>query len=116
MKTLKLGLIGIFLFSTMLINTNATAKSTPDSSATSLHTQLTKLIQKPNLKANGITEAEIQIQFTIDSKGEIHVLKVNSENDYLNEFVRGKLDNQKVNISNFKADLVYFLTVKFELV
>jgi len=116
MKTLKLGLIGIFLFSTMLFSTNSHAKTTVDTSEANLRAELIKMIQHPNLKENGISEAEIQIQFTIGQKGEIQLLKVDSENEYISEFVQKKLDNQRTSIKNVKKDKVYFLTVKFELV
>ena len=116
MKTSKLSLIGIILFSTILFSSNSIAKSTVDTSATNLRTELVKMIQNPNLKEHGIVEAEIHLQFTIGPKGEIKVLKVNSENKYLNDFVREKLNNQRINIENINKETVYYLVVKFELV
>ncbi len=116
MKTLKLGLIGIFLFSTMFSSTNSFAKCTIDTTDAILRAELTKMIQHPNLKENGITEAEIQLRFTIDAKNTIQVLAVDSENEYLNEFVRKNLGNKRLNIQNIKKDKVYYLTIKFELV
>ena len=116
MKTLKFSLIGIFIFASMLFTPTSNAKSTVDTSATTLRTELVKMIQNPNLKENGIVKAEIQLQFTIGEKGEINVLKVNSESEYLNDFVRTKLNNQKINIDNINKEMVYYLVVKFELV
>ncbi len=116
MKTSKFSLIGIFLFSTMLFSSTSIAKSTVDTSATTLRTELVKMIQNPNLKEHGIVEAEIQLQFTIGPNGEINVLKVNSKSEYLNDFIRTKLNKQKINIENINKDIVYYLVVKFELV
>ncbi len=116
MKTIKLGLIGILLVSTSLLSTNSHAKSIVDTSAIELRNELIKMIQNPNLKQHGIAEAEIQLRFTISQKGEIELLTVNAENEYLVEFVRKKLDKQKINIENIRKDKVYHLTVRFELV
>ncbi len=116
MKTFKLSLIGIFLFSTMVFNTNIHAKSTTDTSATTLRAELVKMIQTPNLRENGIAAADVQIQFVISRKGEINIIKVDTEKEYLAEFIRKKLDNQSINIKNIRKDKVYHLQVKFELV
>ena len=116
MKTLKLSLIGIFLFSTMLFSQDSNAKSITETSANTLRAELIEMIQNPNLREHGITEAEVQLQFTISRKGEIEILKVESDNDYLNAFVRSKIENKRINIKDIREDKVYFLTVKFELV
>jgi hypothetical protein len=100
----------------MVFNTNINAKSITDTSATTLRTELVKMIQNPNLRENGITEADVQIQFTIDQKGEIQIIKIDAENEYLSEFIRKKLDNQRIDIKNIRNDKVYYLQVKFELV
>lgn len=116
MKTIKLGLIGILMVSTSLMSINSHAKSIVDTSAIELRTELMKMIQNPNLKENGISDAEIQLRFIISAKGEIQLLEISAENEYLVEFVRKKLDKQKINIENIRKDKVYHLTVRFELV
>lgn len=116
MKTIKLGLIGILMVSTSLISTNSYARGIVDTSANELRTELMKMIQNPNLKENGISEADVQLRFTISPKGEIQLLEISAENEYLVEFVRKKLDKQKINIDNIRKDKVYHLTVRFELV
>ena len=116
MKTIKLSLIGVFLFSSMFTNADARATNTVDSITNELRQELMKMIQNPNLKGNGISEAEIQLQFTISQTGEIQLLQIKAKNEYLKEFVMQKLDKQKVNLKNIQQDMVYHLTVRFELV
>lgn len=115
MKTLKFSLIGIFLFSSLFFNSSAIAKNPADSSATILRAELIKLIQNPELKAHGITDAEIQLQFSIGPKGEIQVVKIEAENDYLKNFVQKKIDHQKISNQDIRKDMIYYLTIRFEL-
>ena len=92
------------------------AKNTTDTSAAVLRAELMKMIQNPNLRQNGIAEANVQIQFTIGDKGEINIVKIDTESEYLTSFIKEKLDNQRINIEKIRKDKVYFLKVRFELV
>ena len=117
MKTLKLSLIGILFLSTTLFSTNLSAKDTTNYASTpDVRSELVKLIQNPNLKQHGITEADVQIQFTIEENGMINILNVKTGNDYLAAFIKEKLNNKKLTTKNVKEDLVYYLSIKFELV
>ena len=117
MKTLKLSLIGLLFLSTTFLSTNLLAKDTTNyASKPDIRSELVEMIQNPNLKQNGIAEADVQIQFTIEERGNISILNVITENEYLATFIKEKLNNKKLNAKNVKKNLVYYLNVKFELV
>ena len=96
MKTFKLSLIGLILFSTMAYSQPINAKNTTETSAAVLRAELMKMIQNPNLRQNGIAEANVQIQFTIGDKGELNIMKIDTESEYLAKFIKEKLEKPSV--------------------
>ncbi len=115
MKTLKFGLIGILLVSTSFLSTQLHANNIIEPTAVELRAALSKMVQNPKLKENGIAEGNVSVSFTLSPKGEIQIVNIDADSEYLSEFVRKKLDSQKVDLPNSRLDKVYYLTLFFEL-
>lgn len=116
MKTLKFGLIGILLVSTSFLSAQLLANNIIEPTAIELRAALSKMVQNPNLKVNGIAAGDVRLSFTINHKGEISIVNIDADSEYLGEFVRKKLNSQKVDLPNSRLDKVYYLTLRFELV
>lgn len=115
MKTLKLGFFSLLVLATTLFSNKAYAGNIVENRNAAVRAELTKMIQNPNLKANGLTEGDLYLQFKVKEDGEIQLLAINTDHDYLVKFAKEKLHNQKLDLKDVPPNSVYNLRIKFEL-
>ncbi len=115
MKTFKSALYSLLVLAATLFSTQAFAGNIVENKSIEVRSALSKMIQNPNLKDNGISEAELYLQFKIDEKGEIILMNINTDSDYLVAFAKEKLHHQKLDLVDVPPNSVYNLRVKFEL-
>ncbi len=115
MKTFKSAFYSLLVLAATLFSTQVFAGDIVVPQSNQVRSALTKMIQNPNLKDNGISEAELFLQFKIDEKGEIILMNINTDSDYLVAFAKEKLHHQKIDLVDVPPNTVYNLKVKFEL-
>lgn len=81
----------------------------------SLRTELSSLVQNPELAKNNLTQGKIDVSFSIDHAGKINVLNSNSLSPYLIDFVQKKLDGQQLDNINYIPGKTYAVRFSFEL-
>ena len=109
MKTFQI-LVALSL--TLFVCTSSFANVNALSPTSQLKKEVTKLVQNPELSKNGIKEADVKITFMINRVNEIVVLKVDTQNPYLETFIKEKLDNQKLDI-DVPTDTNFNITFSF---
>ncbi len=81
----------------------------------SLRTELSTLVQNPQLAKHNLNSASVDIVFSIDKDGEITILKSNSASPYLINFVQKKVDGQQLDSVSFTPDTNYKVRFSFKL-
>ncbi len=113
MKTVKFaGFILAFCvlsFSTVLANNGDEPKEISD-----LRDQVAKLVEDPQLAQNGITEEKVRIKFMLNEEREIVVVSTNTDNQYLDSFIKTRLNYKKVKEAPEK-DSVYNMNIVFRV-
>lgn len=108
MRKLSLVFVAALLFATGNVLANDTEGVEP---AKSLTGQIAKMLED-----NSFSEMEsdltAQVRFTLNSDGEIVVLSVDTESVNLERFVKGRLNYQKVDISNVEEGKLYTVPVR----
>ena len=68
---------------------------------------------------NTFTEKEApltaQIRFTLNADSQIVVLTVDSDNEYLEGFVKAKLNYKNVELEDFREGKIYTIPVRIEI-
>lgn len=107
MRKLSLAWVAAMLLTTSTFLANDNTKVAPTES---LSLQISKM-----LADNSFSEMELdltgQIRFTLNSKGEIVVLSVDTPFKNLERFVKGKLNYQKVDLENVEEGKIYTVPV-----
>ncbi|MFK7810459.1 MAG: hypothetical protein AB8F74_21820 [Saprospiraceae bacterium] len=115
MKTFKSVILSSLVIAATLFSTTASANNIVETRNAQVRAELTKMIQNPDLKAHGISESELYIQFTVDESGEILLTAINTDSDYLVAFAKEKLHHQKLDLADIPPNSTFNLRVKFEL-
>ena len=113
MKTIRLFVVlsfALFISSTL----SAYPNDNPLGPNEDLRKEVVKLIQNPELSKNGIQKAEVVISFTVKENGKIELLKVSANNEYIEDFVKERLEDQKVTVDGVAPKANYNLKVSFE--
>ena len=77
----------------------------------SLSAQISQLLSSNNLTQNEV-ELTAQVRFTLNNEHQIVVLSVATENPVLEEFVKGKLNYQKVVLDTYQEGKMYTIPVR----
>jgi len=77
----------------------------PKKSETNFTKEVKTLLKKPSFKVEN--EIEARVTFTLNDEGEIVVLSVDSESDTVENFIKGRLNYQKVE-SKLDEDVKFF--------
>ena len=75
-----------------------------------LSTQIHKMLESNSFDVESDLIADVR--FTINKEGEIVVLSVDTEDDALEGFVKGRLNYQKVDLENSKEGRLYTVPVR----
>ncbi len=116
MKTIQSGLLSLVLVCCLFLSNTLSANNIVERQYQELKTEISKLVQNPQLYKNGIScNEEISVKFKIDEAGEITLIAVKSNCKYLKKFVHEKLHSQVVDLKNYSPNTVYRVKIKFEL-
>ena len=108
MRKLSLVFVAALLFATGNVLANDTEGVEP---AKSLSSQITKMLED-NSFSDMESDLTAQVRFTLNSEGEIVVLSVDTESVNLERFVKGRLNYQKVDISNVEEGKLFTVPVR----
>ena len=76
-----------------------------------LSTQIGQLLENAPLTSDFIDQTA-QVRFTLNNQGEIVVLSVDTDLRVLENFVKTRLNYQKVSIGNFKEGEMYTIPIR----
>lgn len=73
-------------------------------------------IQFPSfLKADGIENAQVLVEFTVNENGSLNVLNTNQTDQRVKDYVMGQLENIQVQDADYEEGEVYVLKLNFRL-
>lgn len=108
MKKLKLFVLALGLFT---INMTA-ANLKPINPTQELRTEIVDLIGSNYMDQIIADELEADVLFTVNSKKELIVLSVDTDNDQLESYLKSRLNYKKVDFRPGKNGEIYLLPVK----
>ncbi|MCK5440614.1 MAG: hypothetical protein KAJ23_01860 [Maribacter sp.] len=108
MRKLSLVFVAAMLLATGNILANDSVKTDP---IKKLSAQIGKLLVDNYLTDNQVN-LTAQVRFTLNNKGEIVVLSVDTENKILASFVKYKLNYQKVEVNDSKEGKMYTVPIR----
>lgn len=108
MKKLKLFVLALGLFT---INMTA-ANLTPVNPTQELRTEIVDLIGSNYMDQIIADQLEADVLFTVNSKKELIVLSVDTDNDQLESYLKNRLNYKKVQFRPSKNGEIYLLPVK----
>ncbi|MBT8259166.1 MAG: hypothetical protein KJO49_11880 [Bacteroidia bacterium] len=114
MKTLKsFLLIAAIAFSSVLsASTNPNAEKAKTAESTVITSEVSKLLQNPTFLVDEDIYANVTL--TINKHNEIVVLSVDSEDNMLEGFIKGRLNYQSLPKAIKKSDRTFVVPVKIE--
>ncbi|MCB0581181.1 MAG: hypothetical protein KDD10_17955 [Phaeodactylibacter sp.] len=110
MKTFRISFVLSFCLLAASFSFASPAEVSPNSE---LRKEVARLIHAPELSKKGIAETQAFINFTVNEDNQIVVLNVVSDNEYIKEYIRECLNNQKVDASGLQAFAEYNIRVAF---
>lgn len=78
-----------------------------------LRKEVARLVSDAELSENGINTADVWINFTLDENNKIIVLDVDTENSYLENFVKEKLEDKTIRINRLVQNTEYNIKISF---
>ncbi len=115
MKTVKSAslLLAIFAFAMTATPSFADNGDEPKQ-ITELRNQVKKLVKSPQLEAYGIdSDTKVHIRFMLNNDNEIVVLSTDTDNAYLDSFIKDRLNYKMVKIAPLK-DKYYNVSIVFK--
>jgi hypothetical protein len=113
MKTVKL-LAGVIAFAIVTMSSSIYANDENDPETISnLRSDIVKLVDAPLLGDNGINIAEVKLKFYINKDQEIVVVDTGTENNYLDSFLKNRLNYHKIKDNNLKPG-IYNIKITFK--
>lgn len=94
-------------------STKALASNESEKAFENLRKEIVQLVQKPELNINGIKEGEVQVRFMLNERHEVVLLSVSTDNIYLKNFIKERLDKKKIETSNIAPMMKYKITINF---
>jgi len=114
MKTLKTAFAALTLC-LLMTSTTFAANNPVTTISKSLRTELSELVQNPQLAKHNLGSASVDVQFSIDNNGEISVLKSTSVCPYLIQFIQKKVDGQQLDSTSYIPGTTYQVRFSFKL-
>ena len=108
MRKLSLVFVAAMLLVTGNILANDSIKIDPTKK---LSTQIHDLMDGNNFTSDDVN-LTAQVRFTLNNEGEIVVLSVDSDNERLASFVKGRLNYKKVDVTGAKEGKMYTIPIK----
>lgn len=111
MKTFRF--IALSLALGCLTSVQLNAKGEPASADLQLRQKIVSLIQKVDLSPMEHFEEDATIKFLVTGQNEIVVLAVHTGSDYIEEYIKGRLNYTHVGVPGIKKMTPYTLSVRF---
>jgi len=109
MKNLKLFVFAVAFFT---LNIVSAANLNPINPTDELRVEINDLIGSSYMDELSENEYSADVVFTVNSKSELIVLSVNSDNSHLKTFLKNKLNYKKVDHTPGKPGEIFLLPVK----
>ncbi|WP_428740418.1 hypothetical protein [Tenacibaculum sp.] len=110
MKNLKLFLVVLGM--SMLTSFTAIANNeTPSTTKKALSVEIATLIGN-SIPVEVLQEVATEVSFMVNSKNEIVIIDVASENEELCAYIKSKLNYKKITTKNVKNEEIYFLPLR----
>jgi hypothetical protein len=109
MKNLKLFVFAVAFFT---LNVVSAANLNPINPTDELRVEINDLIGSSYMDEMSENEYSAEVVFTVNSKSELIVLSVNSDNSHLKTFLKNKLNYKKVDHKPGKPGEIFLLPVK----
>ena len=113
MKTIKK--VALLLCAVLLLANSAYALNPAldsNEAKKELRKEITALMKNPIME--GLNEVEASISFLINAKNEVVVLNVKTESNYIDRFIKSRLNYQEIDTRDLKKNKAYFLKVSFK--
>ncbi|MDE3741874.1 hypothetical protein [Maribacter polysaccharolyticus] len=106
--------LSLVFVAAMLLMTGSSFANNPvnENPVKQLSTQIGELLDSEALPAEFV-DLTAQVRFTLNKKGEIVVLSVDSDHQKLETFVKSRLNYKKVEVGEFKEGALYTVPVRF---
>jgi hypothetical protein len=117
MKAVNLKFFGFIIalvFSTSALQANHIAK-VDGIDYEALRNKVVNLVQNPGLASHGITETTAKVEFILNDKHEVEVRNIDTKDSYIKSFIKERLSNQKIDLTNIKTNTVYTIEMTFRL-
>ncbi len=108
MRKIKIASVVCMLFATLGVFANKGEKET---TTKSLSSQIYEMLEDNSFEVQ-YTELTADVRFTINNKGELVVLSVETKNDVLEKFVKSRLNYQKVDAGVVTEVRIYTVPVR----
>ena len=108
MRKMSHFLAAVALFAVVSVSANTNAE--PVNPTKKLSVQIHEMLERNSFDVS--EDLTANVQFTINKEGEIVVLSVDTADDALEGFVKGRLNYQKVELNNFKEGRTYTVPVR----
>lgn len=109
MRKFSLVLVAAALFISGNLFANDSDNTDPERS---LKTQIQQLLKVNKLVVEDSEELTAKVLFTINSEEEIVVISVETDDSYLESFVKGKLNYKKVELNEFVEGRMYRMPIR----
>ena len=111
MKKLTVLLFALVLGTSQLFAINSNPEK---DSNQKLREQIAGLLEKPEIKLLEQTELQAKIEFTLNTKGEIVVLNVDSEREIIESYIKSRLNYKKVDSKTITKNKVYHISLRIK--
>lgn len=108
MKKVKLILVAVAI---MVSSVSFATNGNPTTTKKELHNQIVSILGN-KVEALAETNLEAEVSFTLNSKSEIVVLSVKSDNQKMENFVKNKLNYKKVAVKAVNEGKIYRVPLK----
>jgi len=108
MKKISLVLVAAMLLSAGSIFANDKKDKSPEDTISS---QITKMLNNNSLSESEI-DTSAQVRFTVNKRGEIVVLSVDTANETLEYFVKNRLNYKKLKSENVEEGKLFTVSVR----
>lgn len=101
------------------LTTAVSAKNLPAVAAklpADFKTEIAKHLDYPGWAQNTLVEGEVWMRVTLDDNSAVKIVDLSATNPELGDYVKEELSDLTVKSKNFKAGMVYFMKVKFDLI
>lgn len=118
MRTIRLvALAFVFTFfsAAVFANNEPTVAKKDSKVYQQVRTEVSSFLQNPELKENGIKDEDVKVRFKLNAEKEIEILNVQTESDYLKNFVQRNMNHQNVKVDGIKSNEIYEVTFAFIL-